>query len=125
MCSVSFLRGEVLKRGNSRKGEKYNLFQGEVQFLTGGDSPRTPKGADQVEFLNRRYSPDGRNKSFVRESFADGVQTAMEFGFVRKSRCRAIMMHEIRILLFGALINIKALVISPDRFPNYILAGCA
>ena len=38
------------------------MFQGGVRFPTGSDSLRTPSGADQVQFLNRRYSPDGRNR---------------------------------------------------------------
>ena len=30
------------------------LFQGRVQFPTGGESPRTPFGADPVELRSRR-----------------------------------------------------------------------
>ena len=42
-----------------------------MRFPTGSDSLRTPKGADQVQFLNRRYSPDGRNSHlFLRDALA-------------------------------------------------------
>ena len=46
------------------KNIDYNLsemFQGGVRFPTGSYSLRTFFKADQVKFLDRRYSPDGRN----------------------------------------------------------------
>ncbi len=44
-----------------RCGRTIKMLQGEVQILTGGIVREHAQRADKVQFLDRRYSPDGRS----------------------------------------------------------------
>ena len=77
----SFRRTIIVRVSFHEREIKHNLFQGEVKFLTGGNSPRTPRGAEQVEFLHRRYSPDERNKGWRNDCVGCKVQQFLSAKF--------------------------------------------
>ena len=63
-----------------------NLLQGEVQILTGGIVREHAQRADKVQFLDRRYSPDGRSDVFCISTYVCALEGAffMQFCKIKK-----------------------------------------
>ena len=63
-----------------------NLLQGEVQILTGGIVREHAMRADKVQFLDRRYSPDGRSDVFCISTYVCALEGAFFLCSFAKSK---------------------------------------
>lgn len=63
-----------------------NLLQGEVQILTGGIVREHAMRADKVQFLDRRYSPDGRSDVFCISTYVCALEGAFFYAVLQNQK---------------------------------------
>lgn len=63
-----------------------NLLQGEVQILTGGIVREHAQRADKVQFLDRRYSPDGRSDVFCISTYVCALEGAFFYAVLQNQK---------------------------------------
>lgn len=63
-----------------------NLLQGEVQILTGGIVREHAQRADKVQFLDRRYSPDGRSYVFCISTYVCALEGAFFYAVLQNQK---------------------------------------